>query len=142
MDARIKFLKRAYEGYMAIRKEIQELQRLLEAEKFESQRRIEELLETVRGMILHNEHDQFHRGNYFGNGDGNGVREDFKSGSKQKWQKLTIPIFDGEDAFGWTSRVERYFELEGVGEHEKIQAAKIAMEGKALTWSQLWEFCA
>lgn len=93
-------------------------------------------------MILHNEHDQFHRGNYFGNGDGNGVREDFKSGSKQKWQKLTIPIFDGEDAFGWTSRVEQYFELEGVGDHEKIQAAKISMEGKALTWSQLWEFCA
>jgi hypothetical protein len=91
------------------------------------------LLETVRGMALHNEHDQFHRGNYFGNGDGKSVREDFKSGPKQKWQKLTILIFDGEDAFGWTSRVERYFELEGVGDHEKIQAAKIAMEGKALT---------
>jgi len=121
---------------MATRKEIQELQRLLEAEKFESQRMMEELLETVRGMTLRNEHDQFH------NGDGSGVGEDYKYGPKQKWRKLTIPIFDGEDAFGWTSRMERYFESEGVGDHEKIQASMIAMEGKALTWYKRWEFCA
>ena len=66
----------------------------------------------------------------------------FQSWPQQKWQKLTIPIFDGEHVFGWTSRVEWYFELEGVGDHEKIQAAKIAMEGKALTWYQWWGFCA
>jgi hypothetical protein len=38
MDARIEFLERAYEGYMAIQKENQELRQLLEAEKFESQK--------------------------------------------------------------------------------------------------------
>ncbi|MCI41699.1 hypothetical protein A2U01_0062933, partial [Trifolium medium] len=73
-------------------------------------------------------------GNYSGNEDGSGVREDFKTGPKQKWPSLMIPIFDGEDAFGWRSRVERYFELKGVGHHEKIQTAMIAMEGKALTY--------
>ncbi|PNX80994.1 hypothetical protein L195_g037008 [Trifolium pratense] len=39
-----------------------------------------------------------------------------------KWQKLMIPMFDEEDAFGWTSRVEYYFNLKGVKEQEKIQA--------------------
>ncbi|PNX83607.1 hypothetical protein L195_g039651 [Trifolium pratense] len=92
-------------------------------------------------MTLHNEHDKFRGGNYSGNGDGSGVREDFKTGHKQKWASLMIPIFDGEDAFGWTSRVERYFELKGVGDNDKIQAAMIAMEGKALTY-QWWEFSA
>lgn len=57
-------------------------------------------------------------------------------------RKLAIPIFEGEDAFGWTSRVERYFELKGVSNQEKIQEAMVAMEGKALSWYQWWEFCA
>lgn len=44
--------------------------------------------------------------------------------------------------FGWTSRVERYIKLKGVGNHEMTQAAMVAMEGKALTWYQWWDFCA
>jgi hypothetical protein len=62
-------------------------------------------------MTLRNEHDQFRGGNYSGNGDGSGVGEDFKAVPNQKRLSLMITIFDGEDAFGWTSRVERYFEL-------------------------------
>lgn len=38
--------------------------------------------------------------------------------------------------------IERYFDLRGVSDHEKIQAAMVAMEAKALTWYQWWEFCA
>ena len=33
-----------------------------------------------------------------------------------KWQNLEIPIFDGEDVFGQTNKVERYFEIKGVKE--------------------------
>ncbi|MCI24351.1 hypothetical protein A2U01_0045534, partial [Trifolium medium] len=52
---------------------------------------------------------------------------------EDKWRKLTIPMFAGEDVLGWTSRVERYFDLKGVTKQENIQAAMVAMEGKALT---------
>lgn len=38
--------------------------------------------------------------------------------------------------------MERYFEIKGVEEEDRIQAAMVAMEGKALTWYQWWEFCA
>ena len=37
-----------------------------------------------------------------------------------KWRKLEIPIFDGGDAFGWTNKVERYFEIKGVEEEDRI----------------------
>jgi hypothetical protein len=87
-------------------------------------------------MTLRNEHDQFRGGNYSGNGDGSGVGEDFKAVPNQKRLSLMITIFDGEDAFGWTSRVERYFELKGVGDNEKIQAAMIAQYP---TWEDLKE---
>ncbi|CAL0320110.1 unnamed protein product [Lupinus luteus] len=29
---------------------------------------------------------------------------------RDKWRKSEIPIFSGEDAFGWTRRLERYFQ--------------------------------
>nr|KYP41567.1 Retrotransposable element Tf2 [Cajanus cajan] len=57
-----------------------------------------------------------------------------------RWRKLEIPVFDGEDAYGWTTRVERYFDLKGMSGEEKLQAVMVAMEGKALTWYQWWEF--
>ncbi|CAI8587498.1 unnamed protein product [Vicia faba] len=39
--------------------------------------------------------------------------------SDEKWQKLTIPKFEGQDAFGWINCVERYFDLRGVTDVEK-----------------------
>ena len=46
------------------------------------------------------------------------------------------------DAYGWTTRVERYFDLKGMYGEEKLQAVMVAMEGKALTRYQWWEFSA
>nr|XP_012568866.2 uncharacterized protein LOC105851738 [Cicer arietinum] len=60
---------------------------------------------------------------------------------REKWQKLEIPIFAGEDAFGWTHRLERYFLLKEVTEEEKMQATVMALEGKALSWYHWWEKC-
>ncbi|MCI08211.1 hypothetical protein A2U01_0029286, partial [Trifolium medium] len=54
-------------------------------------------------------------------------------------RKLEIPIFKGDDAFGWLVRIERYFRLNGVRVHEKLDAAVIALEEKALHWFQWWE---
>jgi hypothetical protein len=52
---------------------------------------------------------------------------------------LEIPIFKGDDAYGWLVRIERYFRLNGVRVHEKLDAAVIALEEKALNWFQWWE---
>jgi len=38
--------------------------------------------------------------------------------------------------------VERYFDLKGMSREEKLQAVMVAMERKALTWYQWWEFSA
>ncbi|KAJ1415921.1 Retrotransposon gag domain [Sesbania bispinosa] len=68
------------------------------------------------------------------NGTRNGAVE-------ERWRKLGIPLFSGDDAYGWVNRVERYFNLKGVMEQERLQVVMVAMEGRALTWFQWWEFC-
>lgn len=54
-------------------------------------------------------------------------------------RKLEIPVFKGDDAYGWLVRVERYFRLNEVREHDKVDAVMIAMEDRALNWFQWWE---
>ncbi|PNX56649.1 hypothetical protein L195_g058311, partial [Trifolium pratense] len=52
---------------------------------------------------------------------------------------LEIPVFKGEDAYGWLVRIERYFRLNGVRTQDKVDAVILAMEDKALNWFQWWE---
>ncbi|OIW20258.1 hypothetical protein TanjilG_07417 [Lupinus angustifolius] len=71
-----------------------------------------------------------------------GGEHDFRANrGGERWRKLEIPIFSGEDAFGWTHRVERYFVLKEVTEEEKMQAILMALDGKALSWYQWWSRC-
>ncbi|GJU14254.1 ty3-gypsy retrotransposon protein [Tanacetum coccineum] len=49
-------------------------------------------------------------------------------------RKLKMPLFDGEDAYGWIYRVERYFEIQGITQQEQSRAAVLCMEGEALLW--------
>ncbi|KAF1891370.1 hypothetical protein Lal_00017002 [Lupinus albus] len=58
-----------------------------------------------------------------------------------RWHKLEIPIFLGEDAYGWVQKLERYFTLKAISEKERMQATMVALEGKALNWYQWWECC-
>ncbi|KAF1897044.1 hypothetical protein Lal_00034746 [Lupinus albus] len=58
-----------------------------------------------------------------------------------RWRKLEIPIFLGEDAYGWVHKLERYFTLKAISEKERMQATMVALEGKALSWYQWWERC-
>lgn len=53
-------------------------------------------------------------------------------------RKLQIPIFRGDDAYGWIVRAERYFKLNLVYEDEKLDAVLIALVNKALSWYQWW----
>jgi len=57
------------------------------------------------------------------------------------WRKLDIPVFVGEEAYGWTTHLERYFSLKEVSKDEKMQATMVVLEGKALNWFQWWETC-
>jgi len=52
-----------------------------------------------------------------------------------RWRKLEIPIFEGEDVYGWTTRVERYFNLKGMSCEKKLQAV-MAIERNKVTWYQ------
>ncbi|KAJ1391794.1 hypothetical protein SESBI_36366 [Sesbania bispinosa] len=58
---------------------------------------------------------------------------------EQRATKLEIPLFSGDDAYGWVFRVERYFQLKGVLEHEKLGVVRVVMEGKALPCKKTWE---
>ncbi|KAI0493558.1 hypothetical protein KFK09_023677 [Dendrobium nobile] len=53
-----------------------------------------------------------------------------------KVRKLKMPVFEGEDGHGWIYKVERYFAVNGLTEDEKLTAAGLCLEGKALAWYQ------
>ncbi|KAJ1415931.1 Peroxidase, active site [Sesbania bispinosa] len=71
-----------------------------------------------------------------------GGRNESRSGTvEEPWRRLEILLFSGDDAYGWVNRVERYFNLKGVLEQERLQAVMVAMEGKTLSWFRWWRFC-
>ena len=45
-----------------------------------------------------------------------------------------MPIFKGENAYGWVYRVERYFAINGLLERKKLMAAALCLEGNAFMW--------
>ncbi|GJR89803.1 hypothetical protein Tco_0213814 [Tanacetum coccineum] len=55
-------------------------------------------------------------------------------GFEHRMRKLKMPVFEGEDAYGWIYRVERYFKIQGIPQQEQLQATALCMEGKALSW--------
>ncbi|GKC14454.1 ankyrin repeat-containing protein [Tanacetum coccineum] len=55
-------------------------------------------------------------------------------GFEHRMRKLKMPVFEGEYAYGWIYRVERYFEIQGLPQHEQLRAAALCMEGEALSW--------
>ncbi|GJV66175.1 ankyrin repeat-containing protein [Tanacetum coccineum] len=55
-------------------------------------------------------------------------------GFEHRMRKLKMPVFEGEDAYGWIYRVERYFEIQGLPQHEQLRAVALCMEGEALSW--------
>ena len=133
MDARVEFLERGYEGMINTREDVTSLKRFFEDERIkqaELKEQLAELMVTVWNSLSTN------------HGSGNRdhaehQNHDYRDRDQEvKWRKLEIPIFDGEDAFGWTNKVECYFKIKGMEEEDRIQAAMVAMEGKALTWYQ------
>lgn len=56
---------------------------------------------------------------------------DSEGPSKDRWRKLEIPQFSGDEAYGWVNRLEWYFQIIGDFENERLQAVMVAMEGRA-----------
>lgn len=54
-------------------------------------------------------------------------------------RKMEVPIFNGDDAYAWIVRVERYFRLNEVLDEDKLNAVVLALEDRALNWYQWWE---
>ncbi|KAL4591035.1 hypothetical protein LXL04_003983 [Taraxacum kok-saghyz] len=50
-------------------------------------------------------------------------------------RRLKMPLFEGEDAFRWIYKVERFFEVQGLNTFgEKLRAAVLCLEGSVLAW--------
>jgi len=56
-----------------------------------------------------------------------------------RFRRLEMPIFSGEDPMGWLFRMERYFTVNGVEEYEKMDAAVVCLEERTLKWYQWLE---
>eukprot|EP00256_Glycine_max_P042597 XP_006593215.1 uncharacterized protein LOC102668698 [Glycine max] len=133
MEARVEFLERGFEGMIKTREDVASLKRLFEEEHIERAELKAQMAELMTVVRILSSTDR---------GSGNCDHAEQQNRDREvKWRKLEIPIFDGGDAFGWANKMERYFETKGVEEEDRIQAAMVAMEGKALTWYQWWEFC-
>lgn len=58
---------------------------------------------------------------------GGGVGDYDRDG--QRFRRLDMPLFDGDDPMGWTFRMERYFTVNGIPEAERLDAAVVSLEG-------------
>ncbi|XP_044474694.1 uncharacterized protein LOC123202715 [Mangifera indica] len=50
---------------------------------------------------------------------------------------MELPLFDGGNPWGWIAKAERYFQMNGMDERERIPAVILCFEGEALSW---WQF--
>ena len=47
-------------------------------------------------------------------------------------RKIELPVFFGEDAYGWLTCVERYFHINEVDDIDKLELVLVALEREAL----------
>ena len=53
-------------------------------------------------------------------------------GSHERWRKINIPLFGGEDAYGWVNKVERLFPSKG-STRKGENVTTVTIEGQALS---------
>ena len=54
-------------------------------------------------------------------------------------RKLDLPIFSGDDAFRWLTRIERYFAVNNIEREEHLESVVVALEDRALNWYQSFD---
>ncbi|KAL4037585.1 hypothetical protein IC575_001182 [Cucumis melo] len=77
-----------------------------------------------------NESDRNHRN------EGGERRIDCDEGysDRNKFKKIEMPVFTGEDPDSWLFRAERYFQIHRLTESEKMLVSTISFDGPALNW--------
>ncbi|CAH9078190.1 unnamed protein product [Cuscuta epithymum] len=65
--------------------------------------------------------------------------ENYNRFTIQTGRKIDLPIFTGDSAYNWLVRMERYFRVNHIHEEEQVEAAVVAMEGRAINWFIWWE---
>ena len=82
-------------------------------------------------------------GDHSSGSDGEGVTgEDHQNPHPhifESWRKIDLPSFNGDEAFAWVDKAERFFRMSGLPEVRWVSTAFLAMEGRALTWFRWWE---
>jgi len=140
MKARLEILERGFEGLLAMRENVEKILEEDRREKVEARQQVAELTALMCRTLQTTPGNNHHGDGELNNSNSVSVHTNHARTRKERWRKLEIPVFEGTDAYGWLNRVERYFELKGMIENEKVQAVMVAMEGKALAWYQWWEF--
>lgn len=56
------------------------------------------------------------------------------SDHREMMKRVELPIFDGEDAYGWIALAERFFRLGGYDEVAKIELVSVSLSGDVLSW--------
>ncbi|KOM49767.1 hypothetical protein LR48_Vigan08g059400 [Vigna angularis] len=106
---------------------VQELVRVIG----ERGRRDERHLDGSQGSVNGRRTDEDERE---GDGVGGGHREE-----PPYWKKrVELPVFEGSEPMNWIYRADKFFELQGVPEDEKLRLAYISMEGMAGHWFRFW----
>ncbi|XP_059306831.1 uncharacterized protein LOC132058301 [Lycium ferocissimum] len=49
-------------------------------------------------------------------------------------RRLELPLFSGDNLYGWLNRAERYFHFNGIDDKNKLEAVDVCLEGRALNW--------
>ncbi|GKC83925.1 hypothetical protein Tco_1139642, partial [Tanacetum coccineum] len=63
-----------------------------------------------------------------------GSKRGWQPGSDHRLRKLKMPLFDGEDVYGWVYQVERFFEAQGlITTGDRLRADVLSLEGSALS---------
>ena len=100
---------------------------------------INNLTKTVKGKLIQEEEKDKEDPEFeleFGSFK-KGPKDDKNKGGGRKmgeFRKIKAPIFEGEDAFGWIYKVERFFEIQDIGVRDCLKATAICLDGKALAW--------
>lgn len=124
--------------------EVSKMREEAESNRVETGMQLQEILESLKS--LKNERNNKKKKNEPDNEESSASDDDKTKGSgihdhggKNKdplrdARKIKMPIFSGEDAYGWIYRVERYFEVQGISKKDQLRAAGLCMEDSALAW--------
>lgn len=120
MEARLEVLERGFEGLSAMRENMEKSIEQERLESLETWRQLNELMNSVRELSNRSKQNEISNEESQTENDDDAEGPVNSRRCEERWRKLEIPVFEGEDAYGWINRVERYFDLKGMEDAEKL----------------------